>query len=139
MWLEVASTNSDPAIVAQYYVDCVRQIEGAPCIVRADCGTENVVTAGLQRFLRSNGDDGFAAAKSFMYGSSPANQRIEAWWAFLRKTNADWWIKYFKDLRDNGIYDDTDPLQIACLQFCFFLACYKRSYTELGDTGTPTE
>ena len=28
MWLEVTSTNKDPAIVAQYYVDCIRQMEG---------------------------------------------------------------------------------------------------------------
>ncbi|CAH3181679.1 unnamed protein product [Porites lobata] len=119
MWLEVTSTNNDPSIVGQYYLDCVRQIEGAPRIVRADCGTENVVTAGLQRYFRSNADDVFAAENSFMYGTSPANQRIEAWWSVLRKSNADWWIKYFKDLRDTGVYDDSDPLQIACLQFCF--------------------
>lgn len=48
--------------------------QGAPCIIRADCGTENVVTAGLQRYFRSNSDDVFAAQKSFMYGTSPANQ-----------------------------------------------------------------
>lgn len=48
--------------------------QGAPRIVRADCGTENVVTAGLQRYFRSNADDVFAAENSFMYGTSPANQ-----------------------------------------------------------------
>lgn len=48
--------------------------QGVPRIIRADCGTENVVTAGLQRFFRYNADDAFAAEKSFMYGTSPANQ-----------------------------------------------------------------
>jgi hypothetical protein len=35
-----------------------------------------------------------------MYGRSVSNQRIEAWWSFLRKTDSDWWIKLFKDIRD---------------------------------------
>ena len=27
---------------------------------------------------------------SFMYGRSVSNQRIEAWWSFLRKSDTDW-------------------------------------------------
>ena len=26
----------------------------------------------------------------------------------------------FKDLRDSGFYDDTDPLQVECLRFCYY-------------------
>ena len=48
--------------------------QGAPRIIRADCGTENVVTAALQRYFLSNADDVFAAQKSFIYGTTPANQ-----------------------------------------------------------------
>ncbi|XP_068738529.1 uncharacterized protein, partial [Montipora capricornis] len=94
LWLEVDSTNNDPAVIAQYYVDCVNQLGGAPRIVRADCGTENVVVAGLQRFFRSEATDDFAGEKSFLYGTSSANQRIEAWWSFLRKANSNWWMNY---------------------------------------------
>lgn len=42
MWIEVGSTNNDPFVIAQYYLDCVRQVGGIPKIIRADCGTENV-------------------------------------------------------------------------------------------------
>lgn len=46
-------------------------------IVRADCGTENVVIAGLQRFFRSQATDDFSGNKSFLYGKSSANQLLE--------------------------------------------------------------
>ena len=55
MWLEVGSTNNDPFVIAQYYLDCVRQVGGTPKIIRADCGTENVNVAVLQRFFSQSG------------------------------------------------------------------------------------
>ena len=54
-----------------------------------------------------------------MYGRSVSNQRIEAWWSFFRKTDSDWWIKLFKDIRDAGIYCDSNPIHVECLKFCF--------------------
>ncbi len=92
MWLEVSSTSNDPAVVSQYYVDCIKQLGGVPRVVRADCGTENVYVAAIQRFLRSQHNDDMAGIASFMYGKSVSNQRIEAWWGILRKQC--WWIRY---------------------------------------------
>ena len=58
LWLEVASSNNDPIIVAQYYLDCVRQLGATARIIRGDRGTENVNVAAVQRFFRrsSQGD-----------------------------------------------------------------------------------
>ena len=67
MWLEVGPSNNDPSIIAQYFVDCVRQIGGTPRMIRADCGTENVCVAALQRFFRRDGNDTMAGDKSFLY------------------------------------------------------------------------
>ena len=119
LWLEVASSNNNPRIVAQYYLDYVRQITGAPRIIRGDRGTENVHIEVIQRFFRRSGDDDFSAEKSFMYGRSTANQRIEAWWSILLKQCTDWWIKYFKDLRDRGLFSDEDIIHRESLKFCF--------------------
>ena len=33
---------------------------------------------------------------------------------------SDWWINYFKDMRDNGLYDDSDHLHVECLKFCYY-------------------
>ena len=36
LWLEVASSNNDPKIIAQYYLDCVRQLGATAHVVRGD-------------------------------------------------------------------------------------------------------
>lgn len=119
MWLEVGTSNNDPSVVSQYFIDCIRDIGGVPCVVRSDCGTENGNVASIQHFLRLNSNDSLAGEKSFMYGKSISNQRIEAWWSQLRRGGGDWWIRYFKELRDNGLYCDADIVQVECLRFCF--------------------
>ena len=63
-----------------------------------------------------------------MYGKSTSNQRIEAWWSQLHKCNADWWIKYFKDLRDGSIYCDADMTHEQCLKFCYMKIVQDKLY-----------
>jgi hypothetical protein len=46
-------------------------------------------------FRHGCGDE-FSGEKSFMYGPSTANQRIEAWWRQLKKNGAHWWTDIFK-------------------------------------------
>ena len=62
LWLEVDPSNNDPKVVGQYYINYICQIGGAPRLVRADCGTENVCTllqcsdsSGLQLMMTSQG------------------------------------------------------------------------------------
>lgn len=119
LWLEVASSNNDPKIVAQFYLDCVRQLGATARIIRGDRGTENVNVAAIQRFFRRSSEDDFSGEKSFIYGKSTSNQRIEAWWGRLRQGCADWWIEYFKNLRDSGFYNDDNVIHRECLKFCF--------------------
>lgn len=119
MWLEVGHSNNNPRIIATYFHDCVKQIGGTPHRCRSDQGTENVNVAAMQRFFRRNALDEFAGEKSFLYGKSTSNQRIEGWWTFLRKSESDFWIKYFKDLRDQGLYVETDKIHVECLKFCY--------------------
>ena len=91
-------TNNDPDVTAAYFLDCIRSVGDVPRILRADNATENVNLAAIQRFFRREALDAFAGEKSFMYGKSVSNQRIEAWWGQLRRGCMDWWINYFKDL-----------------------------------------
>ena len=119
LWLEVGPSNNNPRVTVQYFIDCIRQINGVPCVIRGDCGSENIYIAGVQRYLRKDDNDHFSGNKSFLYGKSVANQRIEAWWSILRKSNTSWWINYFKDMRDLGEFNGSDPVELNCLQFCF--------------------
>ena len=112
LWLEVGPTNNDPFVIAKYYLDFVRKTGGIPKIIRADCGTENVNVAFLQRFFHDQD-------QSFLYGKSSSNQRIESWWSMLKRGCMDWWIRFFKDLRDRAFYPEDDDIQLECLKFCF--------------------
>ena len=48
--------------------------------------------------------------------------QIREWnfWSQLRRSCTDWWIRFFKETVHEGIYDNTDSLQVECFKFCFF-------------------
>lgn len=115
----MGTTSNDPRVTAKYFLDCVHSAGGVPRIVRGDSGTENVNMAAIQRFFRREAVNAFAGEKSFLCSTSISNQRIEAWWGQLRKGCTDWWITYFKDMRDSGHYCDSDGIHVQCLRFCY--------------------
>ena len=119
LWLYVDTTNNDPKVMASYFVDCVEEVGGCPSLVRTDCGTENVVIAGVQCFLRAECNDDLAGEKAHRYGPSTGNQRIEAWWSYFRCSRLTWWINFFKDLVDRGVFIPGNRLHEEYLWFCF--------------------
>jgi hypothetical protein len=54
-----------------------------------------------------------------MYGRSTANQRIEGFWSQFKKMFSQYWINFFKDMIDEGIFDNSNPIHINCIQYCF--------------------
>ena len=48
-----------------------------------------------------------------------SNQRIEAYWLQLRKSCTGWWINFFKDLLDPGVYGTTNYIHSECMKFVF--------------------
>lgn len=117
IWLEAASSNNNPRLIAGYFVDAVSKIGGCPKIVRADMGTENGTVRQLQIFLRE--DDVTCNPHSvFLYGTSRCNQRIESWWGILRKEFAQFWMNVFESFKDDGYYSG-DYLDQELIRFCF--------------------
>lgn len=112
-------SNNNPKIPARLYLDAVENLKGCPQVVRSDCGTENVLIAGMQSYFRANGNDEFAGTKAHQYGSSPSNQRIEGWWSFFRRSNSSWWINLFKDMCESGVLELGKNFHMQCLWFCF--------------------
>ena len=119
LWLEVSTTNKHPNVIVDYFPNTVEQLGGVPRLVRTDKGTENIWISVMQRLLRMDQNDNLPGFKSFIEGKSSANQRIESYWSKLRQGGGGWWINFFKDLRDSGVYADHDPLHQECLKFCF--------------------
>ena len=115
----MVKSNNDPRVPAKLNLDTVQSLKGCPRIVRSDCGTENVTLAAIQCSLRATHHDEYAAEKAHRYGSSPANQRIEGWWSFLKRSNSSWWISFFKDMSESGLLNLVDTFHLKCLWFCF--------------------
>lgn len=114
----VGKSNKHPATIASYFLETVKQVGGCPRTIRSDLGTENVHVEKLQTLFHSLYGRK-AEENCFMYGKSTSNQRIEAWWSILRRHAADCWIIFFKELRNSGLFNDSDPLHVECPRYCF--------------------
>ena len=79
LWLRCSFSNHRPGIIASYFLDCVAVVGGFPATLRTDCGTENVMIAAIQSLVSGH----------HAYGTSPGNQRIEAWWSFYRRQHSN--------------------------------------------------
>lgn len=119
IWLEVSDTNNNPKLIVKYYLDALNKIGKAPRVLRCDADTENSMVCLLQEFFRSEATDAFARHRSVIVGKSTSNQRIERCWCSLRQQGVQWWMDFFKDLRDSGQFNDLDPVHCANLKFCF--------------------
>ena len=78
IWLHVANTNKDPAVITYYFLKEVEVINRTATKIRADLGSENSYVNGIQTFFRRNDNDEFSGNRSFQYGKSTSNQRIES-------------------------------------------------------------
>jgi len=99
-------------VIAHHFLNAVTALGGCPALVRTDCGTENVTLAAVQAFLCRD-------ISAHKYGTSPANQRIEAWWSFLRRSRTQYWIDQFASLVDDGCFTFGNWKEVDCLRFCF--------------------
>ena len=109
LWLKVLPSNNNPKIIGSLYLNYVIQSKVTPKIIRADRGNENTVVAGLQRYFLRSTDSGNSC---FMFGSSSANQRIEAWWSIMRRSRMNWWMNV-------GHFDWSIGYHVDALRFCF--------------------
>jgi hypothetical protein len=80
-------------------------------------GTENCYVRQMIMFLRSLGNE-HNTETCYLEGSSTHNQRIEHWWGFLRRHNAQYWMDMFGMLASIGCYTG-NFVDKAILQFCF--------------------
>ncbi|KAL3865542.1 hypothetical protein ACJMK2_042918 [Sinanodonta woodiana] len=118
IWLNAYCTSSNPRVIGGYYLEAVKDFGGCPLIVRADRGTENGYVCEFQRLFRRHGTDSFCGDRSFMYGRSTNNQRIESWWGFLRKECVEFWLSLFDQIKAEGNFDG-GYLDKNLVLFCF--------------------
>lgn len=119
LWLEVATSNNKPEIIAHYYITTIEKLNLLPTLIRSDCGTENCLIESLQQSFRYHHTDKLSGFNSFIKGKSTSNQRIECFWSQLRRQSLDYWICLFKDMRERNIFNDANIIHVECLRYCF--------------------
>ena len=67
IWIFVGLTNSDPLIIASYYLKLVKENRVVPRLVKADQESENSVLGRIQRFFRRNHDNSLAGNVSLIF------------------------------------------------------------------------
>ncbi|XP_031338632.1 uncharacterized protein LOC116174338 [Photinus pyralis] len=120
LWLRAAYSNNNPRIICSDFLDTVTNIKGYPQSIRTDMGTENGLVKHVQEYFHEamhnvqNGN----VLPPFLYGTSQANQRIEAWWGLLRRQHSQYWMNCFEHLKDDGMFNGT-LIDKSLLQYCF--------------------
>ena len=97
LWLKVSTTNNDPLVVANFFLEFLKKYKTAPNILRFDRGRENIYCEDMQTFATNS-------ERSFIYGSSVRNQRIEALWSRLVRYRIRWWVDLFQTMGMDGVY-----------------------------------
>lgn len=115
IWMEAVPSCNDPRIISGFFFNAVRELGGCPKTIRADAGTENRHIKQIQTFFHR---DIASNRPPFIYGTSPANQRIEAWWSILRKHNSQFWMNLFQKLQEDGHFSGS-WLDKNLIRFCF--------------------
>ena len=112
VWLVCCTTNNDPVVVVNHFLNVLHRYKKTPTLIRADRGTENIYVKRLQRWLSGR-------KNSFIYGRSVRNQRIESFWSRLKRFLVQWWIDFFKLMENMGILDIASEIHATLLLFCF--------------------
>lgn len=73
LWLKVWVSNSDPKLIARWYLEYLYESKTMPCILRLDKGTETVAITTMHAFLRQGHGD-MDPSSTVIYGPSTSNQ-----------------------------------------------------------------
>lgn len=97
IWIYVGVSARTMISVFKQFVTAVGYRGVTPQLVRADKGLETILTADAQYHLARlsrarKGDGDCTFKKTFVFGTSTKNQRIEAWWQQMSKSQLSGWL-----------------------------------------------
>jgi hypothetical protein len=74
LWLKIWNTNSNPILVAKWYIEALLESHTIPHYLRLDKGTETTTMSTVHAYLRSKQGDLDDPTESIIFGPSPSNQ-----------------------------------------------------------------
>lgn len=85
VWVYIGISASTAVSCAHQFFQALEEVEQQPRFVRSDRGTETVMLAEAHYQLQTSFEPDLEFQQCYLYGTSTANQRIEAWWQQLSK------------------------------------------------------
>ena len=92
LWLVASSTNNDPLVIGNCFLQCIKKTNIVPVILQMDKGTDNIFCEDLHVLFTGIDDN-------YLYAASMRNQRIESFWSRLKKFSTNWWTHFFMNER----------------------------------------
>jgi hypothetical protein len=149
LWLKVWWTNSNPRLIASFYLEAACRLGGAcqpgvqnesnlhlgiPLITQSDPGTENNGIANAQTTLRCHMDPTLAGTLQHQWRRGHSNIKPEIFWSKLRRQWSEGWEELFEEGLHAGWYDTSQRLDVyvqalslvlklIILQTTFSMAC----------------
>lgn len=85
VWVYIGISASTAVSCVQQFFQAIEATQIQPRFVRSDRGTETVMLADAHYQLQTTYEPDLEFQECYLYGTSTANQRIEAWWQQLSK------------------------------------------------------
>jgi hypothetical protein len=85
VWVYVGISACTAVSCLRQFLETLETIEQQPRFVRSDRGVETVMLADAHYQLQTSAEPELQFQDCYLYGTSTANQRIEAWWQQLSK------------------------------------------------------
>jgi hypothetical protein len=91
VWIYVGISNATAVSCVRQYLDAIECQQRQPRYIRSDRGTETVMLANAHYQLQQNQQPSLDFSDCYIYGTSTANQRIEAWWQQMSRGSLFRW------------------------------------------------
>ena len=112
----------------KYYLRAVQK-HGFPKKVWSDKGEETDLIAECQVTFRRDQKPDLPFHKAYIYGTSTANQRIEAWWNLLATGQTEQWRKLFEQFEQEGYFDSSTDYDKIAIRFLYMPLIWEHVYT----------
>ncbi|KAH9929040.1 uncharacterized protein BXZ73DRAFT_48276 [Epithele typhae] len=111
LWLKIWWTNSNPRLIASYYLEAARALKGVPLVTQSDPGSENYGIAHAHTFIRHRLDPSLEGTLQHRWMRNKMNIKPEIAWSQLRSNWAPGFEALLQSGVDQGLYDPSDSLQ----------------------------
>jgi hypothetical protein len=85
VWIHIGISNATAVSCLRQFIDCIEGTKKQPRFVRSGRGGETAMLADAHYQLQQDIEPDLCIQDCYLYGTSTANQRVEAWWNQLTK------------------------------------------------------